>query len=105
MSQLRICPLSCVGFLVLLGIALPASRGVDDAKADPLQPGAIARFGTTFLRHGHGVSELAFFSDGKTLASCAGDFTARTWDLDKGQALKVFGGEEAKTGTSAKAGF
>src|SRR5262249_12544344 len=36
-----------------------------DHLVDPLPPGAVSRFGTLRFRHGHAVSVIAFFPDGK----------------------------------------
>jgi RNA polymerase sigma factor (sigma-70 family) len=55
-----------------------------DRLGDPLPPAALARLGTTRLRHGQQVVEMAFAPDGRTLASAAGD-GIRLWDTATGQ--------------------
>jgi WD40 repeat protein len=58
---------------------------------DKLPPGAIARLGSTWLRHGHEISSLTFSPDGKTLFSTASDFFTREWNAETGKPLRAFG--------------
>jgi len=74
-------------------------RAVDTAKVkadlfgDPLPERAIARMGSTFLRHAGSIENLAFSADGKILAS--GDMfgTVHIWDLARSRHIsEVWGG-------------
>jgi WD40 repeat protein/beta-lactamase regulating signal transducer with metallopeptidase domain len=75
----------------------PADAGTEDkAKAttdphgDPLPAGALARLGTTRLRHGGDVTFVAFGPGGKTLITAGQDNTVRLWDLTDGKELRRF---------------
>ncbi len=60
-----------------------------DRYGDPLPPGALARLGTSRLRHTHGeVSDAAFSADGKVLASFGWDNYLRIWDTADGRELQ-----------------
>jgi RNA polymerase sigma factor (sigma-70 family) len=66
-----------------------------DAYGDPLPPGAIARLGTSRLRHFglrgqyYDPGTIAFLPDGKTLFS-AGCWSFRFWDAATGQKIGGF---------------
>src|ERR671911_492357 len=59
----------------------------DPADVDPPPRGALLRFGTLRLRHEGAVTSLAYSPDGKLLASCGHDRTARIWDAATGRRL------------------
>src|SRR5262245_808600 len=59
-----------------VGTARPAT----DAQGDPLPPDAVARIGTTRLRHAASVSSVAFSLDGKRIASSTIWFDVGVWD-------------------------
>jgi WD40 repeat protein len=62
-----------------------------DLHGDPLPAGALARLGTTRLRHDEGdVTYVAFGQDGKTLISAGRDNTIRLWDLSSGKEIRRF---------------
>src|SRR5579859_7077552 len=54
---------------------------------EPLPPGAVARLGTTRLRH-PGLCAVAFAPDGKTLATAGTDRRLRVWDGTTGHLLR-----------------
>jgi WD40 repeat protein len=60
-----------------------------DRYGDPLPPGAVARLGTTRLRHitSH-IKDAAFSGDGKVLASVGWDRRLHLWDTANGTELQ-----------------
>jgi WD40 repeat protein/beta-lactamase regulating signal transducer with metallopeptidase domain len=61
-----------------------------DLHGDPLPAGALARLGTTRLRHGAPITFVAFGPEGKTLITAGQDNTARLWDLATGKEIRRF---------------
>jgi RNA polymerase sigma factor (sigma-70 family) len=59
-----------------------------DGLGDPLPPGALARMGTTRLRHAQQVTQVLFAPDGKTVASGGMDDTVRLWDVATGKLVR-----------------
>jgi WD40 repeat protein len=68
-----------------------ASRKEDhvlrDRYGDALPEGAVARMGTTRLRHSGWVQSMAFSPDGRSLASGGIEETLKIWEVDTGRLL------------------
>jgi WD40 repeat protein len=74
---------------ILLGLTLLAQ-----APDDPLPAGAIARIGTTRLRHDKMVIGIAYSPDSKTVASSGWDNLIRLWDAKTGKQIRQFEGHQ-----------
>src|SRR5437764_46191 len=101
----------CVRGLLLAGILLvvatplssaPLPRGQVspdpvrlDRYGDPLPSGALARLGTTRLRHGSWAIMVAFAPDGKLVASAGNDNLVRLWDPVTGKQQRQLAGHRA----------
>jgi WD40 repeat protein len=81
--------LAVVGAL-LLAAPLPADPPRPDAHGDPLPPGAVARLGTTRLRHADSLTHVVYSPDGKLLATLSRDRTLRVWDAATGRQVHLF---------------
>ena len=85
-------PIPCCLGLLLLGPVAPAGEPGVDRDGQPLPPGALARFGTTRLRHtgvGGEDTGLAFRPDSRAIASLTKS-SVRLWDLSDGKRLWHF---------------
>ncbi len=65
----------------------PAPRLVDQF-GDPLPTGAIARLGSTRLRH-PGLIDFTLLADGKSVVSIGADRQVRWWDLETGRLIRL----------------
>jgi hypothetical protein len=59
-----------------------------DLYGDPLPDEALARLGTTQMRHGGAIGALAFTPDGKKLVSCGIWDGIRIWDVASGRQIR-----------------
>src|SRR5262244_1534646 len=93
---------SCVVAL-LLWLPAPAPRDAPrpggkkpalDQYGDPLPEGAVARVGTSRLRHGQMVIGIAYAPDGKTVATGGWDNLVRVWDVATGRQVRQFEGHK-----------
>jgi WD40 repeat protein len=78
----------CVAALFSLAPEAQGQAGRTDRNGDPLPAGAVARLGTTRLRHNGQVLDAAFSADGKVLASFGEDNRLRLWDTADGKELQ-----------------
>lgn len=91
MNLLRIFSLISVPLLAMAASAQqPAPRA--DAFGDPLPAAAIARLGTSRLRHGAAVDTVQFIAGGKRLLSAGQDGTVRLWEPQSGREVQRFPG-------------
>jgi WD40 repeat protein len=72
--------------------ALLGTGGDALAQAEPLPERALARMGTTKLRHGSRILTLAFSRSGKQLLAAGGNDAIRLWDTETGK-LQLQGSE------------
>src|SRR5262249_1179724 len=77
-------------FLLLAALA-PA----EPPEAVPLPPGAVARFGTTKLRHADRPLCVVFSPDGKRVLSGGADGAVRAWDVATGEQMAFLAKPEA----------
>jgi RNA polymerase sigma factor (sigma-70 family) len=66
-----------------------------DHDGDPLPPEALARLGTTRLRHGGYIRSLHFTPDGKVLVARGDEDGVSTWDTATGNRIHVFSKDSA----------
>ncbi len=76
----------------------PADRRPEKAErlGERLPDGAIARMGSTRLRHGDAVSFAAYTPDGRALVTAGRDQMVRLWDLATGKEIRCFAWGEAE---------
>jgi RNA polymerase sigma factor (sigma-70 family) len=67
-----------------------------DVPGERLPAGALARMGTTQLRHGDAVYFAAYTPDGKALLTAGKDRTVRLWDLATGKEIRRFDWDPAQ---------
>jgi RNA polymerase sigma factor (sigma-70 family) len=80
----------------------PALTPRVNALGDPLPEGALARLGTTRLRHGGHIRYVSFTPDGKRLLTQGSDGMVRLWDTTTGKELRHLADEgEGKLGAAA----
>ncbi|QJW95056.1 WD40 repeat domain-containing protein [Frigoriglobus tundricola] len=72
----------------------PAGEPRADRLGDALPTGAVARIGTHRFRAGQSraAEDVAFFPDGRTLASVHGGAEVTLWETATGKPSRVFGG-------------
>jgi WD40 repeat protein len=73
-----------------------------EVPAQGLPRGAMARMGSTQLRHGDAVFFAAYTPDGKALVTAGKDRTVRSWDLATGRELRRVDWGEAQPGSKAE---
>ncbi|HEV3083081.1 MAG TPA: M56 family metallopeptidase, partial [Gemmataceae bacterium] len=66
------------------------TRTTTVVTGDPLPANALARLGTTRLRHGADVTFVAFGPDGKSLLTAGQDNTIRLWNFSDGKEIRRF---------------
>jgi WD40 repeat protein/beta-lactamase regulating signal transducer with metallopeptidase domain len=79
-------------------------RATADAHGDPLPAGALARLGTTRLRHEADVTDVSFGPGGTTLLTAGRDGTVRLWDLATGKEIRRFDGPKPADPAGDRAG-
>jgi RNA polymerase sigma factor (sigma-70 family) len=84
----------------------PAAPGpgqpVVEARGERLPEGALARMGTTRLRHGDAVFFTACTPDGNAMVTAGRDRTVRLWHLATGKEIRRFDWPEEKPDTAAE---
>ncbi len=65
-------------------------KAAADRHGDLLPAGALARLGTTRLRHQADVTFVSFGANGKTILTAGQDGTVRLWDLATGKEIRRF---------------
>ena len=89
----------CLALIVVLASVLECaavhSEQAGDMAADPLPKGAVARLGSSRLRHTWGVRVLNFAPNGKFLVSAGeeagggGDEAIRVWEIPSGREVQT----------------
>ncbi|HEX5271141.1 MAG TPA: sigma-70 family RNA polymerase sigma factor, partial [Gemmataceae bacterium] len=70
--------------------------GRDESADGRLPDGAVARMGSTRLRHGDAASFAAYTPDGKALVTAGRDRMVRLWDLATGKEVRRFAWDEGE---------
>ena len=76
------------GLFLFTSSSSPGAAAPADAFDDPPPPGAVARLGSSRLRHG--CVFLAWAPDGKAFASAGSDGSVRVWDPATGKEVRRF---------------
>jgi len=85
---------STIALLTLLATQVHAAleAPLSDCLGDPLPPRAVARLGSSRLRHGGSIQSLVFSPDGRKLASWGGEFLVSDgmalWEVATGRELR-----------------
>ncbi len=105
-AAIAVVALAATAYLAIAGVGPLRSAPGEKAPADPipeakqsstadphgdsLPAGALARLGTTRLRHSGDVTFVAFGPGGKTLLTAGQDNTIRLWNLADGKEIRRF---------------
>jgi WD40 repeat protein len=76
------------GEMAQAGLRGAGHRLLTDGLGDPLPRGAVARLGTTRMRHAQTIGALAISPDGKWVASNSNDPNVLVWDLQTGECVR-----------------
>ncbi|HEY7314285.1 MAG TPA: WD40 repeat domain-containing protein [Gemmataceae bacterium] len=79
--------------LVLTAVLIAGADVFARGRDEPLPPDAIARLGHLVLRHGDGISAVAFAPSGRSVAT-SGGAVVRLWDTTTGRELRAFEGHK-----------
>src|SRR5258708_490637 len=95
-----IAALACVPSPAALAAPLQEAARTD-SYGDPLPDAALARIGTTRLRHGGWAIMVACSADGNLLASSGNDNLVRLWDPQTGREVRRLEGHSNWVNTVA----
>jgi WD40 repeat protein len=83
-----------IGFLACLALTHNAAWGDEprlDLHGDPLPEGAVARLGSSRLRHDDWIRNLVFLPNGKSLMAATNEPFVRIWDVASGREVRQIG--------------